>query len=722
MKKRNNSPDKLKDFLFEIGTEELPATNLADIFESPGENVLVAKFKKAFEDQRISAGSYAVWATSRRLIFFATDVQPAQKPKDEMIKLLSKQEAYAADGSPTEKLLVILKHRGFTLKDTIVSEINGKEFVHVKKSEAIRKTVSLLPEICEVLVKSLPFPKNMKWDDSGIYFPRPIRNYLCFYGDKNVSFTIGRTRAKNETVIFSKSKRTRYIVKDIPSYFALLKKHGVVIDPVERKKLIVETLGKLTGANQGKYVDDPFLLSEVNFLVENPQGLAAPFAEEFLKLPLEVLTVSMARKQRIFGLVDRNNKVLPRFLAILDGKGTEKEKKTISNNMENILHAKLQDSLFFYNEDVKISLEKKRAELKNLIFLKNAGSMLEKSDRLVSLAKVIGKQIALSSNDQKNLERACYLGKSDLLTQMVGEFPELQGIIGKYYALENKEPSEVAIAIGEQYLPRTVQDHLPKTLVGSLLSILDKCDLVVACFKLGLQPSSSLDPYGLRRSATGVLKIIIDRKLNFSLFYLLAEMISDSRHYGQNVKDVAYNIQDSLEAFFSERFKSLLVEKGFREDLVNAVMASKPLYLYEAYERVGELSGLTRESSFSETWKVVERTSNILKSVKETLPEKPEAALFQEDLERQVFESYEKSHRAIREAAESRNFKLATSLYAEAFFAILNKFFEKVFVNAEDLTIRKNRLALLRAVNRLYTDNIADLSKIRLAVPGAEIK
>ena len=430
----------------------------------------------------------------------------------------------------------------------------------------------------------------------------------------------------------------------------------------------------------------------------------------------------MARKQRLFGLVDKNNKVLPRFLAILDGKAGEKEKKVISHNIENILHAKLQDSLFFYHEDMKVSLEKKREELKNLIFLKNAGSMLEKSKRLVNLAKAVGPQIPLSENDQKNLERACFLSKCDLLTQMVGEFPELQGIMGKYYALENGEAGDVAAAIGEQYLPRTVQDRLPRTLIGAALSIFDKCDLIAACFGLGLEPTSSLDPYGLRRNAAGVFKIILENKLNLSISKLLAqadrfthEAIADDHTKKNPSHD---DREKKLEIFFKDRFKAVLMDKGFREDLVDASMASDFRFPYETTLRVEALSHLMDDPHFSEAWKVVERTSNILKGNKEALPDGPKEELLQEDLERHVFESYGKSHAAIRQAAQSRNFKLATSLYAGAFFDILNKFFESVFVNAEDLAIRKNRLALLRDVNQLYTANIADLSKIRLISKG----
>ncbi len=701
----------LKDLLFEIGTEELPATNLADLFES-GENLIEARLKKVFDEKRISFDSARVWATPRRLVFWLQGVAPQQTPKENNIKLLARQEAYDTDGRPSEKFLTILKHRNAAPADTVTAELNGKEYVFLRKTEPAQKTVSLLPEMLEALVRSLPFPKTMKWDDSGVYFPRPIRGTLCLYGNKAVSLKIGHTRSKAQTVVFSKGRRTTVAVKDAASYFAALKKHGVILDPVERKKAIQALLAGLSAAFKARLYEDPFLLSEVNYLVENPHGVSAPFHEEFLKLPLEVLTVSMARKQRIFGLVDASGGVMPRFFAVLDGPAKEKQKKLISRNMENILHAKLQDSFFFYNEDAKIPLEKKREELKNLIFLKNAGSMHDKSGRLVRLAEKIAVELGLGDKDKRALSRAAFLCKADLLTQMVGEFPELQGVMGKYYALENGESEETALAIGEQYLPRTAQDKLPQTLAGGLLSLLDKCDLIVACFALGNEPTSSADPFGLRRSATAVLKILLEKKLPLSLDGLLSANRTELEAYAQKNDEVT--LLKKLRAFFKDRFKALLSEKGYREDVIEAAMTSSFEVPCETFSRIGALSQMLSEERFIQACKVGERTMNILKGNKEPLPPTIDPALFAEELERRVFEHYEKAHHGIRQATTDGNFTLATSLYAEAFFDILGEFFDKVFVNAEDMNVRKNRLALLRNVNALYTAGIADLSKIHL--------
>jgi len=709
-----------KDVLFEIGTEELPATNLADIFETAAadkaDTMLAARLKKALEEKRISFAACRAWATPRRLVFYAGDVSPRQAALETKTKVLPREEAYSADGKATDKFLLILERRGASLKDTETADWNGKPYVFIKKTEPALATEAVLPEVLKALVKSLSFPKNMKWgerweDGSDIHFPRPIRNFLCFYGEKKISFAIGKMRVSHRTVIFSKGRRKALPVKSIAAYFKALKAHGVILDPVERKKAIQKILGKLTAGFHGRLYDDPFLLSEVAFLVETPDGLSAPFHEEFLKLPLEVLTVSMARKQRIFGVLGKEGRVLPRFLAILDGRMDAADKKVISKNIENILHAKLQDSLFFYKEDTKIRLEKKREELKDLVFLKGAGSMLEKSDRLAGLARKFNGPLGLAGAEKAALERAAFLSKADLLTQMVGEFPELQGIMGKYYALENGESREAAAAIGEQYLPRTAQDKLPESLPGSLLSILDKTDLITACFILGNEPSSSLDPYGLRRSATAVIKIAVDKKISFSLLDLLAADLKELGRAAPKEKEEA--VTKKLILFFKDRFKALAADRGFREDLAEAALASRFENIYETYGRVALLSGIFKESHFTQAWKVVERTANILKGNKDTLPMAVDAALFTEDLERRVFASFEQSKDSIEKAKLASDYKLATSLYAEAFFAILGEFFEKVFVNVEDLNVRKNRFILLRSIKELYTDKIADLSVIK---------
>ncbi|HTL70058.1 MAG TPA: glycine--tRNA ligase subunit beta [Candidatus Eisenbacteria bacterium] len=713
-------PSASADLLFEIGCEELPATNLADIFESAqgGVTSLEEKLRKVLEERRLSFAECRVWATPRRLVFWVKELAPAQAAKDVMTKLLPKTESFGADGKPTEKLLAILGHRHATVADTVIGDAGGKEYVFIKKAEAVKKSGEILPEALEALVRSLGFPKNMKWDDSGLYFPRPIRNYLCLHGAKVLRFKIGRTAVSDTTSFFSKGKRRAVKVAGIPAYFALLKKNGVILDPAARKAAIQKSLGDLASSLGVRLYEDPFLLNEVTFLVENPHALAAPFGEEFLKLPLEVLTVSMARKQRLFGVLGKSGGVQSRFLAVLDGPASPAQRKLISTNMENILHAKLQDSLFFYREDVKTKLEKKREELKNLVFLKGAGSMLEKSDRLAKLAEAAGADSGLPEKFREALRRAAHLSKADLLTQMVGEFPELQGVMGKYYALENGENEAVAEAIGEQYLPRTVSDQLPKTSAGALLSLLDKCDLVTACFGLGMEPSSSADPYGLRRSATAALKILVDKKLPLSLKELLAGC---RRELGGYVaRDKADALPGKLDHFFRDRFKALAADRGFAEDLVEAVTASGFERPYECWQRLEALAAFSGKEDFRKAAKIVERTVNILRGNKQDLPSGIDPALFAEDLERAVWSHYEASHEKVRQAVRARDFRLATSLYAEAFFDILEQFFEKVFVNAEDLNVRKNRLALLRSVRDLYTAEVADLSKIRSAVKPTE--
>lgn len=711
----------MSDVLFEIGTEELPATNLAELFESGGENALETRLKKILEEHRLSFKECRVFATSRRLVFRLTDVPSTQIAKDQFTKLLSKEEAYSAEGKPQDKFLMILEKRGVSVSDTVISDVNGKATVFIKKAETRAPATTVLPEVFKTLLKTIPFPKKMKWglrweDGSDFSFPRPVRSLLCLYGDKPVKFKVDRLQASAHTIIFSKAQRKSYPIKSGAAYFALLKSKGIILDPSERKQKIKRDLEKLASSLGGRLHEDPFLMNEVNYLVESPDYVSAPFDREFLKLPLEVLTVSMARKQRIFGVLNKKGEVIPYFLAVLDGKATAAEKKIISTNCENILHAKLKDSLFFFKEDTKVPLDKKREELKGLIFLKGAGSMLDKSDRLVNLAKKLKDEFSLSEATQKNLERAAILCKSDLLTQMVGEFPELQGVMGRYYAKENGESEETALIIGEHYLPRTVSDHLPQTPEAGVLSILDKCDLIAACFGLGLEPSSSLDPYGLRRSASAVIKIALAKQIHFSLRRLLEGVKKELGAFISKEKEAQLTVR--LENFFRDRFKAVLLDAGHkREDLIEAVLASGFDDLHATSVKLGALSAVIDQPSFLEAAKVVERTVNILKGNKEPLPTSIDPSLFTEELERQVYAAYEQYKSSILEAAASRDYGRATSLYAKAFFAILGEFFEKVFVYAEDVNVRKNRLALLQAVKNLYTEKIADLSKIRLNPP-----
>ncbi len=714
MSKKVKAPADSLDLLFEIGCEELPATSLADMLESatPADNVLADKMKKLLAEKRLAFESCLVWATPRRLVFYAKGVPAMQEARDQMTKIFAKDDAYGPDGAPTEKFLNILKHRGADIKDVVISDFNGKPFAFIRKAEPCEKTAKILPAIFEALVKSLNFPKNMKWDDSGIFFSRPIRRYLAIYGGQPLKFKIGHTVSSASTGIFLKGKRIQAPVKNIAGYFAALKKYGVILDQVERKKAIEKELAGLASSMSLRLYDDPFLLNEVNYLVEIPHALAAPFGDEFLSLPLEVLAVSMARKQRIFGVLDNKGKLAPRLIAVLDGVRTTAEKKVISRNIENILHAKLQDSLFFYREDIKAGFEKKRGELKNLVFLKGAGSMLEKSDRLMKIAEKTASEKTLSPAEGQALGQAAHHAKTDLLTQMVGEFPELQGIMGKYYALESGQSTDAAEAIGEQYLPRTATDKLPATRAGAVLSILDKLDLIVACFGLGLEPSSSMDPYGLRRSASAIFKIMVEKKIDLSLASLVGQVRQELGAYILKDKEAA--LAGKLDAFFKDRFKAVLADHGLREDLVDAAMASGFDRPYETFSRAEAISKLMKNGSFAQACKIVERTANILKGNKEPLPAAVQAGTFTEALETELFKQYEDRQAKIREAVGKRDYASATDLYAGAFFDILERFFEKVFINAEDLNVRKNRLLLLKTIKELYTQNIAELSRIRL--------
>ncbi|MEI8344947.1 MAG: glycine--tRNA ligase subunit beta, partial [Candidatus Omnitrophota bacterium] len=562
-------------------------------------------------------------------------------------------------------------------------------------------------------------PKTMRWDlrwagGADFCFSRPVRSFLCFYGAQTLkNVKIAGIGVGTSTRLLIKARHEQVSVRTITAYFDLLKKKGLILDPVERKNRIRTALEAAAKAAGVRLVADPMLLSEITYLTEMPQVISAVFDNAFLDLPAEVLTVSMARKQRIFGSVDAKEKLANRFFGVLDRRVTAVEQKLICDNFGSILKAKLQDSLFFFREDSKMPLEQKARALDGLIFIKNAGSMFQKSCRLVELSGLLSKSLGMSEESSARLSEAARLCKADLLTQMVGEFPELQGVMGHYYAKAQGLPQEVAMAIGQQYLPRTADDRLPDTQIAAALSLIDKVDLITTCFCLGLEPSSSADPYALRRSASAIAKITFEHHLDYSLDALLERcrvlVVADLKNPPKKADPKA-----DVAAFIADRAKAVLAERGYAADLIEAVFAGGFDRLDLCASKLASLQPLTKAESFVKTCKVIERITNILKATREILPEEPDVALFQEQLERDLFQKFNESNEAIIKSKEANDVKTATDLYAAAFFDILGEFFTKVFINAEDSGIRRNRLALLKRIRGLYVDGMADLSFIKI--------
>ncbi len=708
------------DLLIEIGTEEMPANYLAyaddpenDLFRKKFEEVLA----RVDESRAIQTGELQIFLTPRRIILRAPALAFDPAPKKEPVYGPSVAQAYGPDGKPAPALLGFMKSKGITEKDLERFDNKGKECVGYWKTEKPRPLADVLPEFLPLYLKALTFPKTMKWDASDVRFPRPIRTLLVLIDGKPLKFKVGLLATGNTTRLFLAGARMAVTVKSADAYFALLKKHGIVPCAKLRRAAIEKEVQRITKACGGIYEKDEALLAEVTYLSERPVVISGKFDTAYQDLPREVLHVSLSKKQRLFSIVDSKGKHLPHFAAVLEGPSSKPAE--VASTIAAILRAKLQDSHFFYEEDAKVyrradGAAKHQSELKNLVFLKDMGTMAEKGERLERTARAAAKGWGLNSEEEKALARASGLSKTDLLTQMVGEFPELQGIMGGYYLGIAGESTPVSKAVAEQYLPASADGKGPSTRVGAALSILDKADLVTACFIIGKVPTSSQDPYALKRAVIGIIRNAVEHRLAVSWSALAGWFLAEFQKKPGLDPARAAALKSQLETFHRERLAYYFQHlRGFEPDLVAAVLETNSDSAQAASERLEALSALRRKPFFEKSVKVIERTSNILKSANGLSSGDIREDRLMEDVERDLFKKYEQGRAPILEAIGRKDFEKATSLYADTFFDILDVFFDKVLVNAPDEEVRRNRFCLLNAVRSLYTSHIADLSKVK---------
>ena len=691
-------PDPLngKDLLLEIGCEELPAGYILPVLEG-----MRGQIEDSLKRNLISIGKIKTYGTPRRLILHIKDV--ALRQNDIVISGPPKKIAYDEKGRPTKALLNFLKAKGARLADLRKEGIQQRVAIRKKGVSTIRLLKDVLPQ----LIRALRSPKQMRWESTELRFARPIRWILCLYGDRKVSFRLGSLTTDRFTYGPRELGSRPIKVKDVESYFKILKSKKVIFDQDKRKDLIkykLQTLAKRAGASDRL---DEALLCEVNFLVECPKAFLGSFDEEYLSLPDEVLIASMSKYQRVFALRDRRGKLIPRFLGVANT--VKGDLRTIRKNYENILDARLKDSLFFYDEDMKQPLAKRVDELKGLIFLEGLGSFYEKTQRLLRLSNFIAERLSLDEEDKRKLREVARLAKTDLTTHMVGEFPSLQGVMGREYAKAQGLDKAVARGIYEHYLPRFSQDVPPKTILGQIVSISDKIDTIVGCFVKGKHPTASFDPYAIRRRQAAIIQIIVTRKINLSLRQLLDKSIDC---YQQLIVEgiTKDKLIENLIRFFKERFISIARQR-FRYDIVDAVCQIELDDIYDAYKRIEDLTGISRTEAFEMARNVVERTNNILKGAKFDVKfVKP--GLLIEPQEKELWKIYNDNQSILKSQKDRRDYRSCTKTYGEIFFAPIHRFFDKVLVNVPDRKLCHNRMALMKAINRLYTQRVADLSKI----------
>lgn len=688
-----------KDLVFEIGTEEIPAKFMNKSLEQ-----LKSIAENKFRENRIGYGKINVFGTPRRLTLYVKEMCDKQEDLEILVKGPSKKAAYDVDGNPTKALLGFLKGNKLELREVFIQELSGIEYVYGKKFEKGKYTIDVLKELLPQILTSINFPKSMKWGNKSFRFVRPVRWLMPIFGDELVEFD-------KDGIPISKNTKGHRVLSEgnieincADEYFDRLRKGYVIVDQDERREIIKKQCNEIVRRKGGIILADDELLEEVLYLVEYPTAFCGNIEEEFLVLPKEVVITPMKEHQRYFPVEDKDGKLMSCFIAVRNG--NENFIDVVREGNEKVLRARLSDARFFFEEDKRIKLDDWVQKLKHVVFQETLGTIYDKTENIRNLSNYLAEKIELSLKDKKDLDRASHLCKADLVTNMVKEFDELQGVMGREYALIHGESAAVANAIGEHYMPRFAGDNIPASLIGSILSISDKIDTITGCFSIGIQPTGSQDPYALRRQAIGIISIVLEKGLHLNLKDLLNKALEP--YVRKDIlKDESSKIISEIIEFFKGRLKNTLLDKGYDYDVVDAVLKADLDDLYDAYLRIKELSKWKKREEFSNIISSFNRVSNLsLKCDKISISKE----LVKEPEEIALVEAYKETEREFLRAIDLRDYDKALSSLM-ALKTPIDVFFDKIMVMVDDDSIRNNRLSILKAITQMM-NKFADLNTI----------
>ena len=692
-------------FLLEIGSEEIPARFIDPALQQM-KNIAIG----LLNEKRVHFHEVETFGTPRRLGLLVIGMSSLQELLLQEVKGPALKVAFTAMGEPTRAAEGFAKSQGVDIADLIVKPVGPVEYVFAVKKEEGRPTAEILGDMCLEIINSIHFPKPMRWGNLEVRFARPVRWLLALNGSEIVDFEYAGLKSGRVTYGHRFLSKGPIELASPEEYTEKLESAYVMADPAQRRRVIREQILAVAGAEGGAVEEDDELLDEVTNLVEWPTALCGRFDESFLRLPKEVLVTPMREHQRYFPVVDASGGLLPKFIAVRNG--TADHLDIVRTGNEKVLRARLSDASFFWDEDLKTPLSGRVDELKKVVWQESLGTVYEKMQRITGLGRQLATLLNGGEEEVHTVERAGLLSKADLVTGMVYEFPELQGIMGREYALRNGEGQGVAEAVFEHYLPRFAGDRLPGTLPGMALSLAEKMDTLVGCFAIGIQPTGSQDPYALRRQALGICHMILEGELVLSLRDVTGRAydgyVEQDHKGGQGGLTVTReDVLAGLEDFFAQRLRGILAERGYAYDTMEAVLAAGVDDIYGVLERAGALAAFRQDDSFAAVLTAFSRAYNLAKKYDRTAVD---GALFESDAERQLYKAYIEVSGKVNGLLEVRDFagalKVIGSLRTPVDF-----FFESIMVMVEDERIRDNRLALLKNVAGLATP-IADLCKI----------
>ena len=697
----------MDNLLLEIGAEEIPAGYIR-----PALNALSSSLLQKLTDARIEHGNARVYGTPRRLAVHVESVARKQKSvKSEVIGPPAKV-GFDENGAPTMAAQKFAEKVGVAVNKLTVKETPRGSYLAAEKTERGLATQTLLKEILPEVILSIPFPKKMRWADLDIEFARPIHTVVALLGKSIISFYLGNIKSGRYTSGHSFMAPGKIKLDVADDYLEKLRSAWVLADMAERKKMLARGIAEVAQKLGGRILPDDELVDIVTNLVEYPVPVAGNFDKAFLEVPDEVLINAMREHQKYFAVVDKDNKLMPCFIAV--NNTAARDLALAAKGHERVLRARLADAQFFYRGDLEVTDDDRVEKLKRVLFQAKLGTMYEKTERVAKigeyLADLVDYQPAPGAKDtdlKTQVSRAARLSKADLVSQVVGEFPKLQGVMGRVYATVSGELPMVAAAIEEHYRPVYSGAPLPKTPVGAILSIADKIDSICGCFSAGLIPTGASDPYALRRQGIGIVQILKTRGFLFSLRELIETSVA---HFGRKSDQESSDLIENVYRFLQNRIAHLLAEDGYSKDTIAAVLNVSCDNIPQTWSRVGALEKLKAKPDFEPLAVAFKRVVNIIKKTDDYQAADVDQKLFQHESEPALLAAYE----AVKKRVEDN---LKKDLFDQALVEIaslrdtVDAFFEGVMVMTDDMAVRRNRLALLGLIATLF-GGFADFSKL----------
>ncbi|MBC8079361.1 MAG: glycine--tRNA ligase subunit beta [Gorillibacterium sp.] len=687
-----------KDLLLEIGMEEVPSK-----FVRPATVQLADRIGKWLEESRIGFSAVKIYATPRRFALLIHGVEERQRDERVEAKGPSRKIALDEKGEWSKAALGFARSQGVETSELFFKELSGVEYVHATKNHIGVDTTSLLGDGLKHIITSLNFPKNMRWGSWDLRFVRPIRWIVALFGNDIVNLEIAGVVSGRAT------RGHRFLGQNIdiqtPSeYETALKEQYVIVDIDERKDLILKQVNALAAENGWNIPVKEDLLEEVLFLVEYPTALFGSFNPDFLQIPKEVLITSMREHQRYFPVLDKAGNLLPHFVTVRNG--NKEHLAAVARGNEKVLRARLSDAKFFYSEDQKMTIDSALKRLDTIVFQEELGSIGDKVRRIEAISAALAARINADEETSSQIIRAAAICKFDLVSQMVYEFPELQGTMGEDYARKAGEPETVAKAVNEHYQPRFSGDSVPTSLVGATVSLADKIDTIAGCFSIGIIPTGSQDPYALRRQAAGIVQILLEYRLPIGLNDVL-DIALGVLGAAKLLKREEAEIRTSIYDFFGLRLKNLLSERGVRYDIIDAVLGSGFDSIIGAVNRSEELARAMQDPSFKTATESFSRAANLAAKAESV---DVSADKFTEQAEHDLYQAWHTAHVGFS-AHLSNTEASAALLVLRHLEAPITAFFDAVMVMAEDPEVRANRLGLLSLI-AMDVRRFADFSKL----------